>query len=382
MVLVTDLAGQPLSTDVIVNAADGSVFAETESDDNGQVVVQVPQGGSVSAYRSLPSYIGQEEVVLNMGQTAFLGGSAPTTIVLQLGAASGEPGPSMGTMNVQTTFGPKENTSSYELITSCSATTSATANINTTVPGCTDDGLYDVLLVARGFNGELRDYQTLDNQPFSANGTATHNFFWPVNDVGSIPYTITNLPSGAVGASVLSTSTKTSHGVAMKVQLAVSHPSPSADITGNVTQAVSFGSEQCLVASVQASGHWRSRKRCGASANLSTLQFDASRLAVLEGAAAAAPAVGWEMAADGELGDELNLTIQEQQGNVVTTWVGRVAPTSSAGQVIRPEVPATLSHFLNSQTVAGSVTNVDVTGMTGFEEALANPDRTDITTAF
>lgn len=372
-VLVTDVAGEPISTDVIVNAADGAVLTEAQTDASGQVVVEIPAGGSVSAYHSSTIYEGQSEVVLNMGQTAFIGDAAPTTIVL-VPSSEGEVEPAAATMNVQTLCGPKENTGSYELITSCSMTTSASANITTTVPGCTNDGLYDLVLVARGFSGELRDYRIHDDQPFSANGTSTHNLFWPGSSVANVPYNLSNLPPSASTVSVLSTSTKKTHGTPMTLQAIVSHPNPSADITGSVTQATAFGTEHCLLASVQASGEWRNKKRCRATPDLSPLQFNVSRLAVFESASAAAPAIGWDVATEGELGDELELVVSEQQGNVRTVWSGRVAPVLSAGQVVRPDVPANLNQFLTSQTVAGSVLHKDIAGVSSFAEALGNTD--------
>src|SRR5687767_12131170 len=58
-VLVTDSDLVPIpDAPVVVNAADGSIVSESATDANGGAIVTIPQGGSVTAFRAVPFYLG------------------------------------------------------------------------------------------------------------------------------------------------------------------------------------------------------------------------------------------------------------------------------------------------------------------------------------
>ncbi len=374
-VLVTDSDLTPVAdAPVVVNAVDGSIVSEAATDADGGTVVTIPPGGSVTAFRTVSFLLGNgQPLTAKEAISAYPGDEMPARIVLQghVFPATPEAGPAEP-MELGVSYNTKPGAADYDVQIGC---------FRETVPGlvgggivydCSNDGLYDVLIVARDAGGKVLDYKTLDDQTFMPDTTELHQMSWSNSPVASIPYSVTNIPDGSQRVVMQSTAERITHGVPIVFDEEVEVTAPSQRVTGSMTQPVNFGTTRCGFARVYADQYnFTHKARCGNEIDLTPFQFDAGRLTRFEGSGTVFPAeLAWEEDVAGAAGDGVVFFLRSQGAALFIVWHGVMGV--GAGEVSRPELPAALGdyHIDPDADPFWSISHVDSPARAGFKELL------------
>lgn len=375
VVFTSYLTGEPLAHEiVVVNAADGSVVAQTLTGTDGSVPVEIPAGGSVSVFYTF-SFWGQGiEYPVRNAQTVFPGDARPQRIALEDGGFyEAEPGP--GVMEFGLYWDTFPGAGTYVAKTNCFNKSVAAPELyaNELMTGCTEDGLYDAVFAVYDQAGALLDYSLLPDQPFMAGGKLAHHMTPGQNEVGEIPYTVTNLPDTvSTSVSLKSVATLNSHGAPITLEQAVGPEFPDgAETSGTVRHAVGFGDQHCTDVVVRFGNTNVEYNRCGDTPDLRPIALDASRLARFAIVPPlTATSVSWDQSFEGELGDfVVAIVAPDLDGASVSILWTAFAP-AGAGSVTRPELPAGLEDYALPDVEKATVTNVDLHDTVGFAAAL------------
>ncbi|NUO47488.1 MAG: hypothetical protein HOV80_01385 [Polyangiaceae bacterium] len=376
-VVFTDLVtGEPLPHEVVVvNAADGSVVLQTLTGTDGSVPVEIPAGGSVTVFYSFSLWAGGAEYPLRRAQTVFPGDAQPVRIALQDGGFyEAEPGP--GLMLVGVTWDVAPGAGEYLAKSNCFAESEAPPSQAAAayMTDCTNDGLYDVVIAAYDQFGALDRFAVLADQPFIDQWKLNHQIPWTNGGggLGDIPYSITNLKDSTTFVDVSSVATRRTHGAPITLEQLIENNLPDeTELSGTIRHAVGFGDDHCTTIRVALPLEVvSSYSRCGSTANLLPIMFDASRLAQFKISGPTPTSAAWEEAVAGELGDLMAVHIWQTgdgtDDNI--SWTAYVAP--GAGSVTRPDLPAGLENYAVPRVDYASVVNQDLHDAVGFAEAL------------
>lgn len=380
VVTVMTWEGRPaIAFDVISNDADAGLIDHQVTASDGTAELVIPAGGTVSVLFSKRGASGGAYLERSIETIAF-DGEAPGEVRVDVDLWT----PSSGateTMGLSISYPPKPGASAYRVKTQClNVGTSSTTYTSSNVPGCTSDGLYDVLVLALGASGEFLDYATLSDQSFVADGDKSHVLSWANESVSVIPFEVTSIPAAALSLEISSTAVAYHGGWAILASQSREVSNPGSQYSGALGHLLGFGDRHCdhaivtlgMAASAPSSALYRFR--CGPTENVSAFEWDASRLARFE---VAAPTLSpltlhWVETWPGEPGDVLSVGQSWRGGDERTTWVIHQRPMS--GEARLPTLPSSLAEF--SYSSADTLDTMDsyhsdFAGANGFDDMVA-----------
>lgn len=376
-VTVRDYQGEAVEgLDVIANDETGALVDAAKTDDLGLAELTVPANGSVSVLHENDYGSSGLGALARNVETMVFGETPPEAVAFNILVAH-EPEPAGPTMTLDTWYSPHSGASTYQLMTSCGSSGEvSTAGIVLTIPGCTESGVFDAVLIARDASGTVLDHARLDDQAFVPGSYSTKLMTWIDAPTAYIPFVLSGIPSGGA---VYGSSVARQRESGRAASIVASHPlEPAVGLASFTMQHMpSYGNEHCQEATIristgEASKHYL-RRRCGAVADLSSFSVNAEHLTRFDPAAPAlAPHVlHWDAGADAALGDVLLVEqLWYRSEDVTGTWSVYLAP--SVRDVVFPELPEGRSAFAYQGSDVFSNTKIahrDYADVDGFEAA-------------
>lgn len=353
IVTVTEYFGGPgIAFDVISNAPDGTLADVGVTGVDGTVDIEVPVGGSVSlAYTNVYDEYDPPYTQHNL-ETIFFDGAAPDEIGFTAFLVH-EEAEIEETMTQGFVFPEKPGAASYSLTTSCyNGSATPSVYVNDEAKGCTTDDVYDVLLLARDAGGAMVDHARLDDLVFTAGGSSLHGMAWANQPIDTIAFEVVNVPTIAQKVYVSTYAAELHEGRGPSASSQASLDDPSNEFGAVLQHLAQYGNQHCEHASVQIADDSSGRSnvgksRCSASADLSTFEFDVSRLARFETLLNedSPLVVSWVEAWPGDQGDLLTLygAWQRVAGEEEGIWHGYMTPEATVAPF--PQLPAALAKY-------------------------------------
>jgi hypothetical protein len=366
-----------IAFDVVVNDADGAVIDHGLTDVNGEYVATIPFGGSVSVlYTTDFASIGetgiQKEVV-----TVYPGDSEAPVILMRFTTYTLDPEP-VGSMTLQTYAPLKAGATSYHMQTSCTGIDNASSpNLSfQSVSDCSNDGLFDVLLMARDAEGHLVDYVVVADQEFVDGGSDIYALSWPSNQLAGVSVSIQNIPTAAQSINVSTNAIHAAHGEALGIGDRTYIASPGNEVSTTHMLPLRPATEYCRYgfAILESENDFIILDRCSTQPDLTPFQWDISRLArfAVDAASVTATKLRWDEAWAGEPGDVVAAMLDAGQGTTSKRW--RVFLRPGAAELTRPDLPDSLAEYrVGPADVLGGaqVVHRDFVDMDGFDAFLA-----------
>ena len=378
-ITVVEYSGQPgIGLDVIANAEDGTLVDNGITDADGTVDLSVPSGGIVSLLYTQTFLPPELYTTRRIVETAHFDGAAPDSLAFT--AFFPDYAESTEAMNQMVLWGPVPGATSYKISASCwAATTTDASYAKIGAPGCTKDGLYDILVVALDPGGIALDFAHVDGQAFADGTAALHPLTWANEPIDTVDVQIVNIPSGSPEGYLMSSSYRQregGYGVGFGGSEAFNDPGST--ILATFQHIAQYGDRHCqeAVVSLAQPGSFSSnyRVRCKAVADLTPLVLDPTRLSRYQplGDALGPTTLAWEQSFAKETGDVL--IVSETWGHAAeqTVWSNYLAPAE--GQTPFPELPGFLSVYaFGDEDVLSALEarHFDFIGVAGFDEAVA-----------
>ncbi len=370
---VLDYRDEPIiAFDVISNDADGLLVDQGVTGVDGSADLQVPSGGSVSVVSLVPFPEVSQDYVERHIDTLFFDDSPPAEARIRVVMSFGEV--TTETMSVTASLPPRPGASTYEFISTCSSAYSSTSSTQThSVRGCTDDGTFDIVVVALGASGLPIDYAWSTGNIFTANGTLTRTMSWegegPVTTHVSVVNIPTNSPSIAVGVR----DTIEHVGWSTSFSRFEEFPQPSGAVVSDWSHLAGLGTLHCDIVNLTSSldgTESMTSYRC-ASSVAPTFEVDASRLSRFRPEPPESGPLKMNLVESwsGELGDALGVDALIWDGSTYTIW-DAYRGTGSDLSFTFPEMPPELAEFAmaGEDVLVYTSVHLDVEELASFEQ--------------
>ncbi|MBL8742646.1 MAG: hypothetical protein JNK04_16175, partial [Myxococcales bacterium] len=350
MVTVRDYEGEIVAgVDVIANDVDGALVDEAVTDGAGLAELSVPDGGSISVLHENDYGWSTPGALDRSVDTIVFADTPPEAVAINILVVT-EPEPAEAPMILDIWYSQRAGATKYQMVTSCgSEETPALAN-GMTHWNCTDNDVFDAVLLARTATGAIVDYARLDDLPFAAGAYQSHLMTWTGGPISQIQFALSNIPEGgAVGAT--STAREREPGGAAHITRSYGPEQASGAASFSLQHVAGYGTEHCQQAIVYLNPEQSSAKtyfgqRCSAAADLSTFTLNAARLTRFDPITQNTEphTLRWEAGDEAALGDVLSGSQLWFRGEEVTgTWSVYLAP--SVREVRFPELPEGLAEF-------------------------------------
>ncbi len=366
-----------IAFDVVVNDADGAVIDHGLTDVNGEYVAAIPLGGSVSVLHTFDYAQVGESGIKKETTTVYPGDSQAAVITVRYTTYTVKPEP-VGSMSLQVYAPLKAGASSYQMRTSCAGTqTSSSPNLSqSSASDCSNDGLFDVLLLARDAAGHLLDYIIVADQQFVDDGSDIYALSWPSSPLADVPVSIVNIPTVAASAYASTSAKREAHGSYIEFGDSTQVMAPGNEIGATHKLPLARANEYCRYGfvMVESEGDFLTLNRCSTEPDLTPFQWDASRLSrfAVDLGSLTATQIRWDEAWAGEPGDVVAGLLDAGQGSIFKRWNVFVRP--GAAELTRPELPDVLSEYrvgLGDELGNAYVAHSDFADVDGFDGFLA-----------
>lgn len=367
--------------DVLVHDETGALLSRGQTDEDGGLSMEIPDGAMVSVL-FVDDYI-QDQVEHTQRKifSVATGGPAPKPLVVRYERMPTEI-PATGTMTLGVTYPPAPGATKYTFTSTCKRDLQYVMGTSATypdVPICTPDGNYDLVVVAYDDESTIVGWAALFGQMFEAGASKTHALSWSSEPLVPVTLTAENVPDGALSASFATGASQPGPVRLLSVTSSRTVPSPTMAASVLLPHAASFGSQHCDSASLLLTSKpdgtltTAQSSRCSDSFQSSDFTWDASRLAAFQilPVELAPFSLEWESSALGDTGDAVMTEAYWGPGDEQTIW--RVVHRPVAGAVVLPELPADLQAFAPSpgDTVGALVSHRDYASLEGFDQVLA-----------
>jgi len=368
----------------LIYDASGALLAHEKADAQGEVFTAVPSGASVYVLYTDTYIQGGTPGTRRVVRSVHLDADAPQPLVLQYEVYPTEVEP-QGSVNLSVSFPAKGGATKYRFLSTCFDDPTylmATSATYEDVPICTQDGHYDIVVLALDDQNTLVDYASVADQTFVDGTTQTHDLVWNATALQNITLTATNIPTGAVSAS-FSSSAGDLGSLDPWISTYGTVTPPDAQASATLRHASDFGSAHTSSMSVllesttegyRSAQIWKTTPEVDAA----PASWNVARLAPVEIASIDRSPLRaeWNVAPSGEQGDLIRVELSWGEGDESGVWLS-MHPTS-ATQASFPELPSELAAYEPGPgAISAYITNEDLGGVSSFADMLVQGDLVD-----